>query len=139
MSVCWVRWHDDWHDVLRTSWTLPAVLNFLTCLPIGALLSPDVRGARTALGAGFALSLAVELTQITGTWGLYPCAYRKFDVDDLVLNTLGVVVGFLLAKRLFGVRGGGRAYEESLHEASLLEVEEASQPAVAARDAGAPA
>jgi uncharacterized membrane protein (DUF2068 family) len=56
----------------------------------------------------------------------------------LVINVAAVLY-LLLAKRLFGIRGGGRAYEESLHEASLLEVEEASQPAVAARDVGGPA
>ena len=33
----------------------------------------------------------------------------------------------LLSKRLFGLRGGHRAYEESLHEVSLLEVEESSR------------
>jgi uncharacterized membrane protein (DUF2068 family) len=53
----------------------------------------------------------------------------------LVINVAAVLY-LVLAKRLFGVRGGGRAYEASLHEASLLEVEEASGPAVAARDAG---
>jgi uncharacterized membrane protein (DUF2068 family) len=53
----------------------------------------------------------------------------------LVIN-IAAVLYLLLAKRLFGIRGGGRAYEESLQEASLLEVEEASQPTVAAHDAG---
>jgi hypothetical protein len=31
--------------------------------------------------------------------------------------------------RLFGIRGGGKAYEQSLHEASLLEVEAAATTA----------
>jgi len=44
----------------------------------------------------------------------------------LIINVAAVLY-LLLAKRLFGIRGGGRAYEESLHEASLLEVEESSQ------------
>jgi uncharacterized membrane protein (DUF2068 family) len=46
----------------------------------------------------------------------------------LVVN-IAAVVYLLLSKRLFGLRGGHAAYEASLHEASLLEVEEAARPA----------
>jgi uncharacterized membrane protein (DUF2068 family) len=42
-----------------------------------------------------------------------------------VIN-VGAVLYLLLSKRLFGIRGGHRAYERSLHEASLLEVQEAA-------------
>jgi glycopeptide antibiotics resistance protein len=80
-------------------WGLPALLNLLVCLPIGALLFPYVERVRTAATAGLTLSLAVELTQLTGTWGLFPCPYRKFDADDLLLNTIGVALGFLAAQR----------------------------------------
>jgi hypothetical protein len=55
------------------------------------------RGILVALVAGFGLSLLVETTQITGVWGLYPCAYRFFDVGDLMTNTLGAVVGCTVA------------------------------------------
>jgi uncharacterized membrane protein (DUF2068 family) len=44
----------------------------------------------------------------------------------LVIN-LAAVLYLLLSKRLFGIRGGGTAYEASLHEASLLEIEESSE------------
>jgi len=40
-----------------------------------------------------------------------------------VVNVAAVVY-LLLSKRLFGIRGGGRAYEQQLHEESLLEVEQ---------------
>ena len=43
----------------------------------------------------------------------------------LIINVAAVLY-LLLSKRLFGIRGGGKAYEESLHEVSLLEVEESS-------------
>lgn len=46
----------------------------------------------------------------------------------LVINVAAVVY-LLLSKRLFGIRGGHRAYEASLHEASLLEVQESAAPA----------
>lgn len=49
----------------------------------------------------------------------------------LVVNVAAVVY-LLLSKRLFGIRGGHRAYEASLQEESLLEVEQSSaQPAAA--------
>lgn len=38
-----------------------------------------------------------ELTQVTGLYGIYNCAYRLFDIDDLFLNTLGGVIGFIIA------------------------------------------
>ena len=43
----------------------------------------------------------------------------------LLINVTAVIY-LLLSKRLFGIRGGHKAYEDSLHEVSLLEVEEAS-------------
>jgi uncharacterized membrane protein (DUF2068 family) len=49
----------------------------------------------------------------------------------LVINVAAVVY-LLLSKRLFGIRGGYAAYEQSLHEVSLLEVEESSEAAPSA-------
>jgi uncharacterized membrane protein (DUF2068 family) len=46
-------------------------------------------------------------------------------VAVLAINVAAVLY-LLLSKRLFGIRGGGRAYEAALHEASLLEVEESA-------------
>lgn len=44
------------------------------------------------------LTMAVELTQLTGLRGLYACAYRQFNVDDLILNALGAAVGLLVGR-----------------------------------------
>ena len=44
----------------------------------------------------FLLSLFFELTQLTGLYFIYPKAYRLFDVDDLLMNTLGGIVGYSL-------------------------------------------
>jgi uncharacterized membrane protein (DUF2068 family) len=44
----------------------------------------------------------------------------------LVINVAAVLY-LLIAKRLFGLRGGKEAYEASLHEVSLLEVETSAQ------------
>lgn len=44
----------------------------------------------------FLLSLFFEFTQLTGLYGIYPRPYRLFDVDDLILNTVGGLLGSLL-------------------------------------------
>ena len=44
----------------------------------------------------FLLSLFFEVTQLTGLYGIYPKAYRLFDIDDLLMNTLGGLLGFCL-------------------------------------------
>lgn len=95
-------WQRDWvsHAFLRGSWFLPAAMNLAICIPIGALLVGYVDRAQAALAAGLSLSLLIELTQLTGTWAIFPCAYRKFDADDLILNALGVLLGFVAARRL---------------------------------------
>ena len=44
----------------------------------------------------FLISLFFEITQLTGIYGIYNCPYRLFDVDDLMLNTLGGYLGYLI-------------------------------------------
>ena len=75
-----------------------AVFNVALFVPLGAFLR-YLRGTRvlTTTVVGLAASLLVELTQRTGVWFAYPCAYRLFDVDDLITNTLGALLGALLA------------------------------------------
>lgn len=78
--------------------THPAVLqlafNVLLFVPLGFFLRVlGGRGLITALVVGFGLSLFVETTQLTGVWGIYPCAYRFFDVGDLITNTTGAMLG----------------------------------------------
>ncbi|RZU63859.1 VanZ like protein [Microterricola gilva] len=89
-------------DGPRALLTNPAVLqlvfNVLLFMPLGFLLRTlFARGAVVATVVGFSVSLLVELTQLSGIWGLYSCAYRFFDVDDLIANTLGALLGSLVA------------------------------------------
>jgi glycopeptide antibiotics resistance protein len=92
---------------LRGPWLLAPLMNLLLCAAIGALLVRHRLHSRTAVLLGFGLSLTVELTQLTGIWGLYPCPYRHFDIDDLILNTAGVALGVALV-RGWRNRTGGR-------------------------------
>ena len=74
-----------------------ALMNFVLCMIIGATLAWRGVPVLWAALVGAGLSLFVELTQLTGTWGIFPCAYRQFDVDDLILNIGGVAAGAALA------------------------------------------
>lgn len=77
------------------------VMNFVVCFVIGIVLAWYVNRFYAAVAFGSIMTLTVELTQLTGLWGIYPCAYRQFNVDDLILNLLGVVCGFLLSRAFF--------------------------------------
>lgn len=68
------------------------VMKVVLCAAIGAALAPFVTTWHRMMFCGIGLTLLVELTQLTGAWGLYPCAWRKFDVDDLMANALGVAL-----------------------------------------------
>ena len=80
-------------------------MNILIPATIGAALAQHRVGFGTALALAVSLTVAVELTQLTGIWGIYPCAYRQFNVDHLILNSLGLMAGFVLARRFFFDRG----------------------------------
>jgi len=54
---------------------------------------------------GFIVSALIECTQLTGDWFLYPCAYRIFDVDDLLANSLGALIGAIIGPLLRLVPG----------------------------------
>jgi uncharacterized membrane protein (DUF2068 family) len=67
---------------------------------------------------GTTLFIPLEVYEITEK-----ASWLKITV--LVIN-IAAVAYLLLSKRLFGVRGGHRAYAESLHEVSLLEVQDSA-------------
>jgi hypothetical protein len=79
-----------------------AIMNFVVCAGFGLMLARAGMSVAAATALGFALSLSVETAQITGLFGLYPCAYRQFDVDDLILNTGGTLAGAAAGAALFG-------------------------------------
>lgn len=79
-----------------------AIMNFVVCAGFGLMLARAGMSVAAATVLGFALSLGVETAQITGLFGLYPCAYRQFDVDDLILNTSGTLAGAAAGAAAFG-------------------------------------
>lgn len=67
----------------------------------------------------FLLSLFFELTQLSGLYFIYPRGYRLFDVDDLILNTLGGVIGYYFVNiflKYFPTININRINEEALNQ-----------------------
>lgn len=84
--------------VLQNPAVAGTLFNLLLLLPLGIFLRYHFRqGLRATAALGFGASLFFELTQWSGVWGLYACPYRLFDVDDLIVNTSGAMLGWVLA------------------------------------------
>lgn len=74
------------------------ILNVILFVPLGFIVPTvwkEYRSLRTAALMGLALSLFIEILQIF--------TFRLTDVDDLITNTAGCVLGFYMAK-LFSYR-----------------------------------
>ncbi|WMT41658.1 VanZ family protein [Paenibacillus sp. D2_2] len=77
---------------------LQVLFNIFLTVPFGMMLRYYYRlGWLRCIVYTFLLSLFFELTQLTGLYGIYRHPYRVFDVDDLLMNTLGGIVGVLIA------------------------------------------
>lgn len=92
-------------DVLRSIFLNRAfyqvIMNVAMFAPLGVYLRYYFRCSlkRTVL-ISLLLSLFFELTQLSGLYFIYPRGYRLFDVDDLMMNTLGGIVGYWVAGKL---------------------------------------
>src|SRR5690348_11228737 len=112
----------------------------------------DVR-TLTYLAIGLLLYALIELTEGVGLWlgrrwGEYfamvaTSVFLPYEIYDLTVKVTWLRVGALLvnlllvvylvwSKRLFGVRGGKRAYDAQLHAESVIEIEQAALTAASA-------
>ena len=93
--------------------TLQVVLNVVLFVPFGMIARRYWnRGPVVSILLGGALSVLIEATQFTGVWGLYDCAYRVADVDDVIANTAGTAIGVLLAPLLLSWMPSARSLRE---------------------------
>ncbi|MGN0065984.1 MAG: VanZ family protein [Nocardioides sp.] len=94
----WEHGFDGPAALLRDAAFLQVGLNVALFVPFGFFVRKILsRGFVVATLLGFAMSLLIETTQRTGVWGLYDCPYRLFDVDDLLTNTAGALIGSLVS------------------------------------------
>lgn len=88
---------STWGPTLRAQAVYEAIFNVMLTMPLGAYLCYLFRCRWwMALLIGFATTLMFETSQLTGLFGIYDHPYRLFDVDDLILNTTGTMLGFWL-------------------------------------------
>lgn len=82
---------------LKSREFLQPAFNCLLTVPLGCYLRYYFKcSTKKALGISFGFTLFFELTQLSGLYGFYSRPYRVCDVDDLILNTLGSMIGFYL-------------------------------------------
>jgi glycopeptide antibiotics resistance protein len=87
---------------LNNSWYMVPLKNIggncILLAPLGfflPLLMKRNGSLRRTVLIGFAVSLTIEFIQL-----LVPQIHRSFDVDDLILNTIGIIIGYSVFKLL---------------------------------------
>ncbi|MET9630670.1 VanZ family protein [Lentzea sp. NPDC006480] len=84
--------------MVRSQAFLQQLFNVVLFVPLGVVLRKAYgKGPLAVIAIGLGVSLAVEVVQYTGNFGYYPCPYRIADVDDLMSNTFGALLGWMLA------------------------------------------
>lgn len=87
------QWIADWARDGDIAFEQMA-LNILLFVPLGVIAKLMwQRGRQDALAIGFAISFAIECAQLA-------MGHRIFDVDDLITNTTGTLLGYGLAVAL---------------------------------------
>ncbi|MCG8927235.1 VanZ family protein [Lentzea sp. CC55] len=77
---------------------LQQLFNVALFVPLGVVLRKAYgKGPLAVIAISLGISLAVEVVQYTGNMGFYPCPYRIADVDDLLSNTFGGLLGWMVA------------------------------------------
>jgi glycopeptide antibiotics resistance protein len=86
-------------SIVKSSTFMVTAFNVLLLMPLGFFLHYlfQIRKVGIAVLIGFLAALFFEITQLTALYGLYPCRYRHFEVDDLMTNTFGCFIGFVIA------------------------------------------
>ena len=87
-----------WIQFFTSSDFFQVLFNIVMTIPLGIYLRYYFRFTlrETAL-TGLCASLFFEVTQYTALYGIYPKPYRFTEVDDLINNTLGAVIGYAIA------------------------------------------
>lgn len=93
---------STWMGIIATFEFWQIMFNIALLVPFGVYLRYYFkRKWYEVLLLSFLYSLFFEVTQLSGLYGIYPYPYRYFEVDDLIANTLGGMVGFLITP-IFG-------------------------------------
>lgn len=76
------------------------IFNIMMTIPFGAYFKYYHKmNMKKIVLISFALTLFIEIGQLTGLFFTYPGSYRLCDVDDLICNTLGGIIGAWLTSK----------------------------------------
>ena len=92
-------WKEAWNQFTVQSWA-NLLLNIALFIPVGfflPLLWKKARAWYITIPLGFSLTIVIELLQLITGRGL-------FDVDDLLCNLVGAIIGFLFISFLISFR-----------------------------------
>lgn len=120
--------HSSIVDTIRKSFNYKhSTLNLVAALLVAYAVIELIEGVGLWLAKRWGEYFAVVATAAFLPIEIYELTEKQsaFKLATFALNVLAVLY-LLLAKRLFGLRGGRAAAERELHSASLLEVEEAA-------------
>lgn len=89
---------SSYFSLLREPAFLQVIFNIALTVPFGLFLGYYFRARwGVCILLTFLFSFSFEVTQVTGIYGIFDHPYRLFDVDDLITNTLGGIIGFRIA------------------------------------------
>lgn len=96
VGLAWDR-PATWLAFLSESDVFVTLFNLLLTVPVGFFCRYLFDGRWWhAVAWGFAASAFFEITQLTGLYGIYAHPYRLFDVNDLIVNTAGALLGYVI-------------------------------------------
>lgn len=114
------------HDIAKDGWkaVLQVVFNIVLFMPLGFIMKRFLRaGLPLTTILALVFTCLIETAQLTGLFGIYPYAYRTFEVDDIIFNTLGGVLGWLC----------GSLADKVLPEKKTIFLENTSSPGLVRR------
>ncbi len=86
-----------WLPSLKSSSFYTVAFNVLLTLPFGVYLRKYFKfSMKKTILFGILLSCFYEITQYTGIYGIYPKAFRYADIDDVIVNTFGTFLGYVI-------------------------------------------
>ena len=104
LKQIWLYWKDKplgfgtMLGYLKSFSLWQLLFNVLLTVPFGVYLRYYFRkDLKQTLLYSFLLSLFFELTQLSALYGIYPGPYRLADVEDLICNSLGGLLGYQTA------------------------------------------
>ncbi|MGA3676219.1 VanZ family protein [Lysinibacillus agricola] len=116
---------STWLYIAKQPAFFQAFYNFLLLMPFGVYLRYFLKKReywKRAFLFSFLLTLFYEVTQVTGIYGIFNCAYRIFDVDDLMLNSVGALLGFFLAPVVWALFPSHAAVEAKAAEMAKKDI-----------------